>query len=92
MGQVIDEIKNRNFAVHSIWDEFKRGAPEPTVRARTINPQKGHPNTVEVRDGDVSLSNLMQALAAANKLNSELTEFTRLLYSLRPPPPNIRIL
>jgi hypothetical protein len=92
MGKVIDEIKDRNFAVHAIWDEFKYGAPEPTARARTINPHKGHPNIVEVMDVDVSLSKLKHALAVANQLNVELVEFTRLLHSLRPPPPNIRIL
>jgi hypothetical protein len=41
MGKVIDEAKDdRNFATH---------APEPTARARTINPRKGHPDTVDVR-------------------------------------------
>jgi hypothetical protein len=93
MGKVIDEAKDdRNFVTHAIWDEFKQGAPEPTARARTINPRKGHPDTVDVRDIDVSLSILKRALDVANQLNYELTEFTQLLHSLRPPPPNNRIL
>jgi hypothetical protein len=90
MVRLIDEAESRNFAAHAVWDEFKLGAKEPTMPGRTIQPQRGDPNTIKVMDIDVSLSKLKPALALANQLNSELVEFTTLLHSLRPPPPNIR--
>jgi hypothetical protein len=86
MRSIIAEVDDRNLTAHAIWEEFIPDATEPTITARTVQPKKGAPGTVEVGDYRVSITLLRNALAAANRLNFEMTEFTRLLSSVRPPP------
>ena len=86
MKSVIDEVVDRNFVSHAVWDEFVPGSIEPTIDARAIRPRKGAPNVVDIVDQRVTLSMLKSALVVANRLNLEMTEFTRLLSFLRPPP------
>ena len=83
MKSIIEEAEDRNFASHAVWDEFVPGSTEPTIEARNIRPGKGVVNVTDVR---VTLSMLKSALAAANRLNLTMSEFTALLSSLRPPP------
>jgi hypothetical protein len=86
MRSIIEAAGDRNYAAHTAWDEFVPVAAEPTIDARSIKAKKGVPNEVEVIDVRVTLSMIKRALADCNRLNSEMTEFTRLLSSLRPPP------
>jgi|ERR1700687_2694139 len=83
MQSIVEEAEDRNFASHAVWDEFVPGSTEPTIEARNIRPGKGVVNVTDVR---VTLSMLKSALAAANRLNLTMSEFTALLSSLRPPP------
>jgi hypothetical protein len=92
MTRVMEEVKDRNFGAHAIWDEFVLEAPEPTAKARTITPRKGHVNIVDVADYSISLTLLRKALETANQLNLELCEFSSFLNSLRPPPTTARTL
>jgi len=90
MQSIIAETKDRNLTAHAIWDEFISDAIEPTIMVRTVQPKRGAPGTVEVGDYRVSITLLRNALAVANRLNFEMTEFTRLLGSVRPPPADAR--
>jgi hypothetical protein len=86
MKSIIDEVVDRNFVSHAVWDEFVPGATEPTIDARAIRPRKRTPDVIEIGDQRVTLTMLKSALVVANRLNLEMTEFTRLLNFLRPPP------
>jgi hypothetical protein len=86
MKSIIEEADDRNFASHAVWDEFVPESREPTIEARNIRSRKGTPGIIDVRDVRVTLTMLKSALMVANRLNLEMTEFTRLLNFLRPPP------
>jgi len=90
MQSIIAEAQDRNLTAHAIWDEFIPDAIEPTIMARTVRPKKRASGTVEVGDYRVSITLVRNALAVANRLNFEMTEFTRLLNSTRPPPADAR--
>jgi hypothetical protein len=42
---------DRNFAAHTIWEEFDRHAPEPTMTARYIKARKGSPGMIDLTIG-----------------------------------------
>jgi hypothetical protein len=86
MNSIIEEVVDRNFVSHSVWDEFVPGAEEPTIDARNIKARKGAQPLIDVGDFRITLTILKSALANANRLNSEMSEFTRLISRLRPPP------
>jgi hypothetical protein len=89
---VMDEVQSRHIGVHAIWDEFVPDAQEPTILARTVNPEKSNPAGIIVTDYRISLSMVHTGLVVANALNRELIQFTTFLDSLRPPPVGIRTL
>jgi hypothetical protein len=89
MKSIIETATDRNFAAHAIWDEFESNAGEPTMTARAIKAKKGAPNMIEVDDRRITLSMIERSLAECNRLNFEMVEFTKLLSSLRPPPPDV---
>ena len=90
MNSIVDSAKDRNFAAHAIWGEFVTGAPEPTMYARIVRPQKGTPSVIEVTNPPmpVTLSMVRDAISVANQHNLEMSEFTVLLKSLLPPHTN----
>lgn len=88
--RVMLEIQSRHVVSHAIWDAFVADAPEPTILARTISPQRGNPMGILVGDFRISISLVRSDLAAANLLNQHLVPFTLFLGSLRPPPARIR--
>lgn len=90
MKSIIAESKDRNFTAHAFWEEFIPGRQEPTIKARTVSPKKGSHGTIEVGDYEVSVSLLRKALAEANRLNFQLSEFTRIVNSAQPPPADAR--
>jgi hypothetical protein len=88
MNSIVESASDRNFAAHTIWDEFVTGAPEPTMNARVFRPRKG---MIEVTKAPrpVSLSMVRDALSAANQHNLDMSKYTVLLKSLLPPPTNV---
>jgi hypothetical protein len=86
LKSIIDEVVDRNFVSHAVWDEFVSGATEPSIDARNIKARKGRQNLIDVGDIRVTLTMLEKALAAANRLNFAQSEFTNLISRLRPPP------
>ena len=86
---VMDEVQSRHIGVHAIWDEFVPDAQEPTIMARTVNPEKSNPDGIIVTDYKISLSMVHTGLVVANALNRDLVQFTTFLDSLRPPPAGI---
>jgi hypothetical protein len=87
---VMDEVQSRHIGVHAIWDEFVPDAQEPTILARTVNPEKSNPYGIIVTDYKIPLSMVHTGLVVANALNRDLVQFTIVLDSLRPPPAGIR--
>jgi hypothetical protein len=83
MNSIIEEVVDRNFVSHAVWDEFELGATEPTIQARNIKARK---SAIDVGDVRITLSMLKSALRIANQLNLDMSEFTRLLSFCRPPP------
>ena len=90
METIIAEAKDRNLIAHAIWKEFIPDTAEPTIAVRTVRPKRGSPQTVEVGDYQISISLLRKALAEANRLNFQLSEFTRIINSALPPPADAR--
>lgn len=86
MKSIIEAAADRNFAAHAVWEEFVSNAGEPTMTARAIRAKKGSPKNIEVDDRQITLSMLKNSLAECNRLNHEMTAFTKVLNSLRPPP------
>ena len=75
--------EDRNYAAHAVWGEFVSDASEPTMMARGI--KSGQPGIV-VDDRRITLTMVESALAECNRLNCEMSEFSKLLRSLRPQP------
>jgi hypothetical protein len=90
METIIAEAKDRNLIAHAIWKEFIPDTAEPTIAVRTVRPKRGSPQTVEVGDYQISISLLRKALVEANRLNFQLSEFTRIINSALPPPADAR--
>ena len=90
MKMIIAEAKDRNLIAHAIWEEFIPDTAEPTIAARTVQPKRGSPQAIEVGDYQVSISLLQKALAEANRLNIQLSEFTGIINSALPPPADAR--
>jgi hypothetical protein len=86
MKSIMDAANDRNFAAHAVWEGFVPDAGEPTMTARAIRAKKDCLNIVEVDDRRITLSMINRALAECNRLNLEMTEFTKLLGPLKPPP------
>jgi hypothetical protein len=86
MKSIIAEVVDRNFVSHAVWDEFVPGAIELSISARNIKARKGIHHLIDVGDVRVTLTMLKEALAAANRLNAEMSEFTELQRFMRPPP------
>ena len=86
MNSIVEEVFDRNFVSHAVWDEFVPGAEEPTMDARNIKARKGAQSLIDVGDFRITLTILKSALANANRLNLEMSEFTRLISLLRPLP------
>jgi len=84
MQSIIEEVADRNFVSHAAWDEFVPGATEPSIDARNI--KRNGNSLIDVGDVRVTLTMLKKILAAANRLNLEMTEFTVLINWLRPTP------
>jgi hypothetical protein len=92
MKSIAEEAEDRNFVSHMVWGRFVQGSAEPTIDARNIRSRKSAPNGIDVRDFRITLSMLKDALAIANRLNSEMTEFTQLLNASAPHPPGAALL
>jgi hypothetical protein len=91
MKSIIEAANDRNFAAHTVWDEFVPDAEEPTIAARAIRHRKGSPNEeIEVVDARITLSMVKRALTDCNRLNLELSEFSKLFEFLRPSPADAR--
>jgi len=86
---VKEEADDRNFAAHAIWGEFDPHAPEPTMTARWIKKKQGSLGMIEVDDRRITLSMVNTALAECNRLNSEMSDFTKLITPLRPLPAGV---
>jgi hypothetical protein len=86
MKSIMDAANDRNFAAHAVWDEFVSDAGEPTMTARSLKAKKGCRNIIEVDDRRITLSMVNRALVECNRLNLEMTEFTKLLSLIKPPP------
>lgn len=89
MQSIKDAAADRNFAAHAIWGEFDPHAPEPTVTARSIKTRPGPLGMIDVDDRRITLAMVNAALAECNRLNLEMTDFTKLITPLRPPPAHI---
>jgi hypothetical protein len=50
MSSIIEEVVDRNFISHAVWDEFVPWATEPTIEARNIKARKGTPSLIDVGD------------------------------------------
>jgi hypothetical protein len=87
MKRTMDEVEDRHFAAHAIWDNFVPTASEPTIRVRRIK-LRGK-TIIDVIDSEISITLIQRALAEVNRLNGQLLEFTAFLSSLQPPPSNI---
>jgi hypothetical protein len=86
MQSIKDAAADRNFAAHAIWGEFDPHAPEPTLTARSIKTRPGTLGMIDVDDRRITLAMVNAALAECNRLNLEMTDFTKLITPLRPPP------
>jgi hypothetical protein len=83
LKSIHEAAEDRNYAAHAVWGEFVSDASEPTMMARGIkSDQRG--NVVD--DRHVTLTMVESALTECNRLNLEMSEFTKLLRLLRPPP------
>ena len=89
MKSIMDAANDRNFAAHAVWEGFVPDAGEPTMTARAIRAKKDCPNIVEVDDRRITLSMINRALVECNRLNLEMTEFTKLLGPVKPPPADV---
>jgi hypothetical protein len=82
LNSIHEAAEDRNYAAHAVWGEFASDASEPTMMARSIKSGHG----IVVDDRRITLTMIENALAECNRLNLEMTEFTKLLRLLRPPP------
>ena len=57
------------------------------TRSGMSKPRKGSAQFIDITNFEISTTLVRRAQAGANKLNTELVEFTTSLGSLRPPPP-----
>jgi hypothetical protein len=89
MKRTMNEVEDRHFAAHAIWDDFVPLASEPTMRVRRIK-QRSKTGTIDVIDSEISITLVRRALGEVNGLNIELLEFSKFLNFLHPPPPNVR--
>jgi hypothetical protein len=83
LKSIHEAAEDRNYAAHAVWGEFLSDASEPAMMARGI--KSGQPGIV-VDDRRITLTMVESALAECNRLNFEMSEFTKLLRLLRPPP------
>ena len=83
LNSIHEAAEDRNYAAHAVWGEFVSDASEPTMMARGIKSgQRGF----VVDDLRITLTMVESALAECNRLNLEMSEFTKLMRLLRPPP------
>ena len=83
LKSIHEAAEDRNYAAHAVWGEFVSDASEPTMMARGIKSgQRG----IVVDDRRITLTMVESALAECNRLNLEMSEFTKLMRLLRPPP------
>jgi hypothetical protein len=83
LKSIHESAEDRNYAAHAVWGEFVSNANEPTMMARGIKSgQRG----IVVDDRRITMTMIECALDECNRLNLEMSEFTKLLQLLRPPP------
>jgi hypothetical protein len=84
--EVEREVEARHVGAHAIWDEFVKGAPEPTITAKMIGPKRGSKGMIETNYYKIPLSMLRSSIGVANNLNRELLTVTNYLGHLHKLP------